>query len=66
VLAPRWVGVLDRLRGFIAPLADLQGKRLGERVDRMTAEAVRERGPVGAAIRPGHEPGRAAARAGGD
>jgi len=62
VMAPRWVGVLDRLRGLVAPLADLQGKRLGERVDRMTADAVRERGPVGAAVRPGHEPSQAAAR----
>ena len=61
VVAPRWVGALDRLRGLVTPLADLQGRRVGERVDRMTAQTVRERGPVDAAVRPGHRAGEAAA-----
>jgi NAD(P)-dependent dehydrogenase (short-subunit alcohol dehydrogenase family) len=62
VVAPRWVGVLDRLRGVVAPLADRQGAQVGEQVDRMTATQVRERGTVGGALRRGHAPSEAAAR----
>jgi len=62
VVAPRWVGVLDRVRGLIAPLADRQGAAVAEQVDRMTAEQVRERGPLAGGMRRDHAPSEAAAR----
>jgi NAD(P)-dependent dehydrogenase (short-subunit alcohol dehydrogenase family) len=62
VVAPRWVGVLDRLRGVVAPLADLQGRRVGAQVDRITAEHVRERGALAGALRRDHAGSQAAVR----
>ena len=55
----RWTGCAASSR----PWPTSRGERVGERVDRMTAEAVRERGPVGGRVRPRDhraEPGRGA------
>jgi NAD(P)-dependent dehydrogenase (short-subunit alcohol dehydrogenase family) len=62
VVAPRWVAPLGRLRGLVAPLAALQGRRMAAIVDRATAENVAERGPLAAGLRRDHAPSEAALR----
>ena len=62
VVAPRWVGPLGRLRGLVAPLAALQGRRMAAVVDRATADNVAERGQLAAGLRRDHAPSEAAVR----
>lgn len=58
VVAPRWVGVLRRLRGMLPDLA----ARHAPEVDAFTAEMVAERGTFGGGLRPGDAGAEAAAR----
>jgi NAD(P)-dependent dehydrogenase (short-subunit alcohol dehydrogenase family) len=62
VTAPGFVRLAYALRGLVGPLTDRDGRRLGAAVDRATADMVAERGPFGAAMRPGDAGSGAAAR----
>jgi NAD(P)-dependent dehydrogenase (short-subunit alcohol dehydrogenase family) len=63
VVAPRWVRPLGRLRGLVAPLVALQGRRVAVTIDGATAERVAERGPLAAGLRRDHPGSDAALRA---
>ena len=62
VVAPRFVGLLYRLRGLIPELLDRESAKAGATVDEHTAELVAERGAFGAGLRPGEVASDAAAR----